>query len=146
MELAAPNHRRRIRLSLPGLSLVILVMFMGAVFWLVVVCLSPHSPLTRGAAVLAAVVGLGLRFKVVSLATMGPLLVISDGARDSYVAADDLVSVALGRSLGPVTLLKVSHKKRQFGFATTICVRTLVWRSEATTVLQRIHDLFGRAR
>ncbi len=144
MDLTVPSHRNRARLSVPGLSLFVHGLFACALCGLAVVWLSPVSFGPRVVAVLAAIIGFVARLTIVSLSTMGRLLVISNGVRDTYIAADDLVSVTLGRSLASMTVVRVGYRKQWLGMTTTKWVRTFVWQSESKTVLQRIENLFGK--
>jgi hypothetical protein len=146
MNITVPRSRRKIRLSVSGLSFLVLTAFACALLWLIAVWLSPNSSLLRGIATVTAIICVGARFMIASLSTMGELLVISDGMRDSYVAAEDLVSVSIGQNFGSITVVKVSYKKRQFGLTRTKCVRTLVWRKEATAALRQIDSVFAVSR
>lgn len=129
------------RISVPGVSLMVLVAVGCVALAFVAAWEGSTSPFLKLSAGLLLVGVWFLRTSVVSLFSWNSLLVVSNGVRDTYVPAEDILEVKLGPAFGPFKILTVGHRKKSLGHSWTSRVRTLVWKKTAETSLGRIDDL-----
>lgn len=121
---------KRTRLSIPGLSAG-LIFFLGISAFAFVYAWLDEKPFWF-LVIATFLFGLGvwLRFSVVTVYSSGALLIFSDGARDRYIAIEDVVSITPGRTMGRFQVVEIAHYKRVFGHRWISRSRTVAWRDQ----------------
>lgn len=129
------------RISVPGISFAVLFLFGCLTLTFLFVWLSPASSPAKMLSVLLLALGWFMRTTVVSVSSWNSLLVISNGARDFYVPAQDIVDAKLGFGVGPFNWLSIAYRKSFLGLSWTGRARTLVWKETAADTLAEITSL-----
>jgi hypothetical protein len=137
------SYANRKQVSVPGLSLLILLAFASVGFLSLLTWFSAASLATKSLVVAVLLGCLFLRTVVVSVSLWNSLMVLSDGMRDTYLPPEAVVAANLRSVPGPFSVLIIAHTKKFHGLTWTQRVLTLVWSKTAADTLEQVRELLA---